>query len=900
MKTFALSILLFLLIQFTFAQNIDNTLITGTYNNIPLTTFLDDLTNRYTINFFYDETEFQKTTVNQNFTNAPLREVLDKVLKEMPYVYDILQNNVVFMHKEKVATFAGNKSFSKTENIDQNTKIIGNQSDIGKYSQCSLSGKIKGGKLNEPLFGVVVQVANSKIITSTDAEGNYSLKLAPGVYSIGFSSVGYENITTKVKVIGNGTMDILLPEESINVNEVVILSRKANKNVAGNQMSIVELDKQFIKQLPTSLGTRDIIKSMTMIPGVKSVGEFGSDINVRGGGNDQNLVLIEGAPIFNTSHILGLLSVINADAVSNVTLYKGDIPVKFGERASSVMDIELKADTAPRFKSYGGIGLIDSRLTIEVPLVKNKATLLIGGRTTYSDWILRQLPDLNLRNSSARFYDLNVLLSVNYNLHNKFIFFHYRSNDVFHYAKELDYEYGNNLGSIKWIHTFNSRLFANLQLAFSNYDITKNDTKVEFEQSKKQSGIHYTTAKLNFTWASAGKHTADWGLQAINYSVNPGTLSPLDSKSIVVPLSINKEQSAELAGYISDKFEINKQFSLTAGLRYSMYFNYGETTVYQYKDGESKSEKTIADTVTYSKNKIVKSYTNFEPRLSFKYQLNKESSFKISYSRTSQYVQLISYTSISTPDDLWKLSDQYLKPVACNLFAVGYFHNFMQNKIETSIELYYKRFTNLVEYKNGSEISMNKHIETIFIDAEGKNYGVEIFLKKNFGKLDGWLSYTYSRSLKKTLGVYNNEKINNNAWYASNFDKPHDLTTSLTYHFTRRWRASANFTLSTGRAITLPEMQYFTGKDWAIVYSDRNKYYLPNYHRLDVSVSLDESLRIKKRWKGSWTLSLVNVYGRKNVYSVFYKKDESNNSFSLYQLSIIGRPIPTLTYNFVF
>jgi hypothetical protein len=389
------------------------------------------------------------------------------------------------------------------------------------------------------------------------------------------------------------------------------------------------------------------------------------------------------------------------------------------------------------------------------------------------------------------------------------------------------------------------------------------------------------------------------------YNILPGKQTPLNQKSIIPAAELSHDRAIENAIYFNDKWEINNIFSLNAGLRYSVYSKIGPGLVFNYQQGRTKLPVTKTDSIYYGNNSIIQIYNHIEPRVAFKVQVNETSSVKLSYNRNNQYISLISNTSVSSPDDIWKLSDKYVKPIDCSHYALGYYNNFKQNMIETSVEVYYKSLKDLVEYKNGAKLVMNRNIETELIDANGKNYGIELFIKKNAGEIDGWISYTYSRSLKQTIGMYPDEKVNNNQYYPSSFDKPHDITLVGTWHINRRMRLASNFNYSTGRSITLPELKYDFYGQTVLQYSDRNKYRLPAYHRLDLSFSVDESLRIKKKWKGSWTFSILNVYARKNAYSVYYKKetptaDNNYQTFNLYKLYIIGIPLPTFTYNFIF
>ena len=887
-------------------QNADTLHITASGEMIPLITFLKDLENRYPVNFYYKQEWFADDTVFESFQNVPLTDALNGIFRNKPYLYEIFQNNmIIFLPKEAVAFLTRQMvDMSSAEMKDVSMAVIGNPDEAGKYKTVSLRGTVKDGKNGEPLLGATLQIENSALGVVSNTEGKYSMTLKPGIYTVKVSSIGFEPARYKVKVISNGEFDIELFEKSVQLSEVAVYAQKADRNVRSAEMSLIEMDAKSIKLLPGIVGEKDILKGMTLLPGIKSIGEFGTGINVRGGGEDQNLYLIEGAPLFNTSHVFGLLSVINPDMVNNVTLYKGHIPAEHGERVSSVMDIEVRDNIDKKFEGKGGVGLYNSRFMIDGALLKEKVTFKLGGRSSYSDWLLKELKNYNLLNSSASFYDLNGILNLNLK-NNRFTLFGYSSNDRFRYDSLLGYNYGNLLGSVDWTHFFSSNLYTSLTVAYSRYAAVKDDIELSYEQARTRVGLEYASAKLNTKFSGLKGHSINFGGKIIHYSILPGELTPLDDKSLITAVRLEKEQAYEGAAYLNDLYEINEHFSINAGIRYSRYSSIGPGKVWKYRADAPLSPVSIIDSVFYDKDKIIKSYDAVEPRISAKAQFNSSSSLKISYNKSTQYISLVSYSSIPTPDDIWKLSDDYIRPVTSHQFAVGYYQNFLHNSIETSVEIYFKKLTNLLEYKNDARLSLNPYIETELIEAGGKNYGAEFFFRKNSGRLTGWLGYTWSRSLKKTNGRYPEEVINQNRYYPSSYDKPNDLTVVANYNINRRVRVSANFTYATGRPVTLPEYQYRSGGQLVIVYSDRNQYRLPAYHRLDLSLSMDESLKIKKKWKGSWTFSILNVYGRKNAYTVFYRKDKpytiyNYRIFSYNKLYIIGIPFPTLTYNFIF
>ena len=910
MHVLKMRLFLFLLIScFTlpvFTQDLSENKQSGKYSKVPFIEFFNAMEESYSVQFYYKPEWFERDSVTVSFVNKTIEEVVVLALNGTPFTYRIIRDNkVVILPKDEVAMLVGQMfDYSNRASGDQSFVLVGNQDDAGKSKNALMTGKILDGKTGEPIIGAVIQVNNLPRGAVSNAQGIYKLSLAPGLYSLTVSSVGYEKSQSNIKIVGSGEMNFELFDKSVALEDIIIYGERLDRNVSSHQMSLVELDVKSIKQLPSVSGGKDVLKGLTTMPGVKSIGEFSSGINVRGGGEDQNLYLFNGSPLFNTSHIFGLFSVINPDAVDKLTLYKGHIPAIYGERVSSVVDIRTSESQPSRFRVRGGIGIYDSRLMVEVPVVKDKVFFDIGGRTSYSDWILKQMNDYNLRNSSASFYDLNGTLHI-WLSKSRFSLSGYTCNDVFKLASDVRYNYGSTVGSFNWNYMFNSNLASYLSLSYSSYKVDKDDISTNLAQSRIKSGIDYTGLKYRIKYGGISNHTLDAGFNVIKYRIDPGEMGPLNAESIVTESSVESEQAYEGAFFINDEYSINEYLVVNAGLRVSGYMNMGPGSVAVYSPGMARDSSAITGYTTYEKNEPIATYFGFEPRLSARIRLNESSSLKLSYNRNIQYLSLVSYSSVSTPADIWKLSDSYIRPLIANQFALGFYRNFMNNSIETSVEVYYKSLKNTIEYKDGANLEMNPDIENVLLNSDGRNYGVEFMLKKNSGILDGWIGYTYSRSLRKTSGEYAGEIINDNQYYPSSYDRPHDFTTVLNYHINKRLQLSANFSYSTGRPVTLPEYKYYSGSDVVVYFSDKNKYRIPPYHRLDMAISLDESLKIKKKWKGSWSFSVLNIYGRKNAYTIYYKKEDPSpandyNRFSLYKLYLIGRPVPTISYTFVF
>jgi hypothetical protein len=893
-----------LLLAELFLLSIFQTIVSQTVRESTFLTF-EQLTGllgqKYQVQFFYKPEWFEMKTFNSSLLKLSFAETLDRIKSETDYS--------IFTIDSLLFIFVPLKPVQDTTSVQQYSDviIIGNPDEFGKYSRATIQGIILDGTSGNPLPGASIFIDRLRFGATADNKGYYRLLAPVGEYIIRLTFMGYDETIQKVKLVGNGTLDLKLYEKSIKLDEVVVTAERPDLNISGTQMSYVRLDTRSIKELPVSMGIKDIIKSITLLPGVQNIGEFGTGFNVRGGSADQNLILLEDVPLFNSSHLFGLTSVVNSDGISSVTLTKAGISAQYGERASSLLDVRFGAFDPGRRIIKGGIGLIDSRLYIESPLFNKKASLLVSARRSYSNWLLHKIPDIDLMNSSAQFYDANAFLALNLNSSNKINLFGYFSNDQFGFSKNTSYNYSNLLASVKWKHTFNKTLYFNMVAGLSNYRYTvaESDTLRPWESYKINSSILYKNFKWNFSWFQVEDHSIDFGVNAVLYNIKPGVLNPLEIESAVQPLTMAQERAGEYALYLTDNYKLSQKVTIDFGLRYSLYTYLGPSTVYKFRKDFPRSRQSIIDSMLYAGNDLVCRFSGLEPRLSLRFSISDNKSVKLSYNRIHQYINLVSNTAVITPSDVWKLSSPNLKPLRCDHIAIGYFQNFKNNSIESSIELYYKNLENAIDYKNGARILLNPYLETDLLNVKGINFGVELYIKKNAGKLTGWASYTFSRSLEKTTGVFEEEQINNNRFFPSNFDRPNNLIINLNYHISRRWRFGGTFTCSTGRPVTLPVYK-FGYQDYQLLwYSDRNRYRLPAYHRLDVSISFDESLRIRKKWKGSWTFSVVNLYGRKNAYSVFYKKEEHmvSNEYKLYDtymLYIIGKPFPTLTYNFSF
>lgn len=862
---------------------------------------LNRLEIKHNVRFYYKTDMFDTKAIHNSVAELPLQNALSDISQLCGLNYLIIdKTSIVFVTKD-------NSGSAYITDIQTNVITVGNLNEFGKYSKAILSGTITDGASGDPLPGVIVLEEKLKITSFTDQAGHYSMKLPVGEHKLKLKYIGYEDVVRNIKLVSSGDADFSIFEKSLQLPEVEIRDKKADNNLTRSQMGTFQLDTKSIKLMPYTLGETDIIKSVTSLPGVQSPGEFGTGYIVRGGSADQNLILIEDVPLFNSSHLFGLTTAVNPDGISALTLYKDGIPARFGERISSIMTIRLGAEDPKKMKVKGGIGILNSRLSIETPLFNKKANLLIGGRSSYSNWLLHKFPDIDLQNSTAGFYDLNALFTSSMGAKDRISVFGYYSSDKFSFSQVTHYHYSNLLGSIRWNHVFSKKLTSSFVAGLSRYTfgMDEMDTLNIHDARKINFLTDYQTLKWSMSYFPVNRHVIDFGITGILYKNKPGEMIPYNTDSAVEPLKMADEKGLELSAYISDDFEVSDKVSMEAGLRLVNYTALGPGNVFVYTPGLPLSTESITDTVQYGSNQKIYQTSRLEPRLSIRFSINGLSSVKIGFNRMNQFINLISNTSVISPTDVWKLSSTNFLPVTCNQLSIGYFRNFNNNGIETSLALFYKNLSHAIEYKNGALVFLNNHLETDLLEARAYSYGMEIYVKKNSGKLTGYLSYTYSDSKHKTSGTTKQDQINKNNYFASNYDVPNNFVANLNYQISRRWRVSTTFYYNTGRPVTLPELKYELNNNQLIYYSDRNKYRLPDYHRLDISITLDQNLNLRQKWKGSWTLSVINVYGRKNAYSVFYAQQDPRTwnysaSYNLYKMYILGIPLPTITYNFSF
>ncbi|MDJ1482092.1 TonB-dependent receptor [Cytophagaceae bacterium YF14B1] len=910
----------FLLIQSVNAQTKTDNGINGNFTNTPFSQFVKEIESQSPYYFYYDAVQLDSFKVTLQVTNLPIQKVLEQVFSDTEFKFSIDAQKRIYIAQDRLIITrlpAGLFDSTPSEKTDATAYDIPDEEreerllsasenklyEIGvktyklKEGNATISGYVRNAKTGEQIIGAAVYLESPQIGVVTDALGHYSITLPKGKHLLRIKNIGMRDTRRQVMVYSDGKLDIEMLESVVALKEVKVQADR-DVNVAGTQMGLEKLSIKTMKQIPTAFGETDLLRVVLTLPGVKSVGESSTGLNVRGGSTSQNLILFDDATVYNPAHLFGFFSAFNPDVIKDVELYKSNIPSKFGGRLSSVLDITGRDGNKKKFVGSGGLGLITSRLAVEGPIVKDKSSFLLGGRSTYSNWVLKALENPNFNKSSASFYDINAHISHEINEKNSVYLTAYLSNDRFRLFGDTLYTYRNILGSLKWKHTFNTKLFGVFSGAYSQYQYAIRGEQTPTTAFDLNFAIYQANLKADFTYLLTDKHTLEFGASTIRYKLSPGSYTPYGEGSLVIPDVMPNEQAQESAIHIGDKFEVSPRLLITAGIRFSVFNYLGPKTVNTYASGYPIETGYMTGTKTYDAGKIIKTYGGPEYRLSARYMLSADMSLKASYNTLRQYIHLITNTTVVSPTDIWKLSDSYLKPQLGSQYSLGLYKNLRGSTIEVSVEGYYKDIRNFLDYKNGDSLILNHHIETAVINTRGKAYGVEVMVKKMSGKLNGWVSYTYSRSLLRAEDRSSSDAPNDGNYYPSNYDKPHDFTLIGNYKFSHRFSTSLNFTYSTGRPYTPPIGKYILEGTERVFYAERNKYRIPDYYRVDFSMNIEGNHKVKKLAHSSWTLAVYNVLGRKNPYSVYFIT--KGGSVNGYQLSIFGRPIPTVTYNFRF
>ncbi|MRI01515.1 TonB-dependent receptor plug domain-containing protein [Kriegella sp. EG-1] len=921
MKLVTTFILLVFFIQFSLAQT-ENFTVSINFNNSNREDVLLQLEKITNVDFYYSSSWLGNERISGTYQNTSINKILEDIFENTTinfYFLDskkiILSQNVII--KDKLhASFYQDSTISSITTSEEQTKIsnyylsakeegvsktetvrIGKEQRNSSQENFKLTGTAINSMTGEPIQNLAILVKGGSKGVSTNENGYYKIELPAGQSILQTKAIGYESSEKRIIMYNDGVLNFNLMENVEQLDEVVVESNQL-KNIETVVTGVVELDVAEIKTIPLVLGERDILKTAITLPGITNAGEGASGYNVRGGGTDQNLILLDDAVIYNPAHFFGIFSALNPFTTGGITIYKGSIPAEFGGRLSSVFDINTKDANTEKFTGEASIGPVTSNLMLEIPIKKEKSGLLLGGRSTYSNWILNSLDEESLKNSKASFFDIVTKYNSQINEKNKLAATAYYSRDAFSITSDSIYSYDNRLISLNWNKKINEKKSMKTILANSQYGFNI-DYDGDIEQSFNLGyRINETELKLKFFNLYNRTHKFNYGLSSKLYLVNPGEVSPKGTTSIIAPLQIQKEKGWESALFFSDNITMSNKFSVDLGLRYSFYAALGKSSQNIYEEGLPKDQGTLTETKEFDSNEIINTYDGLEVRISSRYLISPSLSVKAGYNNSNQYIHTISSNTTVSPTDTWKLSDINIAPQRAKQVSLGFFKNFNANTYEISLEGYYKKTANILDYKVGAQLLLNESIETEVLQGEAKAYGIELLLKKNKGQLNGWLGYTYSRAFTRLASEFPEEQINAGKYFPSNFDKPHDLSLVTNYKFTKRFSLSANFVYQTGRPVTYPIGSYnFNGAEYAL-YSDRNKFRIPDFYRLDLSFNVEGNHKIKKFAHSFWNISIYNVLGRNNPYSVFFVTEDG--TLKAYQSSIFAIPVPTITYNFKF
>ncbi|PCE65866.1 TonB-dependent receptor [Sediminicola luteus] len=898
--------------------------ITKKYENTSIITIIEDLEETYGYRFYFNPVWLEGRKVSIETTNASLTDFLERLFSNTElnyYLQDanqviLLRNNIVYTElpngffKELQSTGNSNTVvkaesvapiFYDFENTQQTESLetmrVGKSKADNGNGPFTVQGKIINGKTGEPIADLVLRAKGTGKRTITSGNGTYSLLLNKGTYEMEALAMGIQDTKFRLIVYDSGVLDLAL-NESLEQLDEVILEAEAIKNVEDVNTGTNQINSEESKNIPLVLGERDILKVATTLPGISNAGEGASGFNVRGGKTDQNLILLDDGVVYNPTHFFGFFQALNPFTTEGVDIYKGSIPPQFGGRLSSVFDITTKDGNMNELKGEASIGAVTSNIALEVPIKKDKASLIVGGRTTYSDWILKVVDDEQLKNSEASFYDMIAKYTHKINDNHTLRGSAYYSKDKFSITNDSLYNYSNRLFSLSWDHKFNEKHTGKVHVTNSQYQFG-----IDYDgQANTDFNLGYdvteTEFKYDLNYFHNKDHSFNYGIAAKLYDINPGGIDPAGNESQVTPLHIPKERAIEGALYIGDTYNVSPKLSFNLGLRYSFYAFLGETTTREYAPGLPLSDATLTGETEYDKNEVAQSYNGPEVRVSGRYFIQPDLSIKAGFNTAYQYIHSLSNNTTVSPIDTWKLSDNNIEPQLGYQYSLGVYKNLKENEYELSLEGYYKTSENITDFKTGANILLNETIEQEVLQGDGKAYGVEFLLRKNRGRLNGWLGYAYSRSLQKFDSEFSVERINNGEFFATNYDKPHDFSLVANYKVTNRYSLSTNLIYQSGRPVTYPVGSYrFNNADY-VLYSNRNEFRIPNYFRWDIGLNIEGNHRIKKLTHSFWTISVYNVLGRNNPYSVFFVTEDGE--IKAYQSSIFAIPVPSISYNIKF
>lgn len=881
------------------AQSVSKLEVTATFEGLHLVQILEQLESEYQLLFYFKPEELPEKTYRLSFEKKSLAQVLQSLLEDTNLGFIFYRDYVTVIAPTKVleevytANFYEALQESRVNDLDtslaQQIITVGEIEQLDPSGKAVIKGQVQDDQTGEPIIGATLFFKEINVGTASDENGQFELEVKSGKQELTVQYVGYEELNQVLDIRSNGQLDLKLQKAAIDLDAVIVEAQAPDANVENVQIGVVQLDVKAIKKLPSFLGETDVIKSLLLQPGVSTIGEGATGINVRGGEVDQNLFMLDEGFIFNSSHSLGFFSTFQSDLIREVTLYKGNIPAQYGGRLASVLDLKMRDGNFQKFQAKGGLGPISSRIVLEGPVIKDKSAVIAGFRSTYSDWVLGLVKVPEVKRSQAFFYDANFRYTHRFNEKNTLILSAYFSHDDFEFNEQFGFDYTTLMGQLIYKKILSDRWFSNTSLIFSQYQNIQSDLDGT-DASDLKNNLSYIKFREQLTYTPTESLQFDAGLSSILYTQEPGEISPSGTFSTVISKALEEERGLESAIFLNVDWNAGPALTVSGGIRFALYQYLGAKTVFDYE--QEINLEQIRDTTFFKSWQSIATYSNIEPRLSLRYRLDAQSSLKAGYSRTAQFINQISNADVPTPTSQWQLSTTYIEPQRSHNFSLGFFKNFKDNNWETSIETYYRWIDQLFDYKDFAALTVNEHIETELLKGEGRAYGMEMSIRRKQGDVHGWLSYTLSRTERLVPG------INQGDWYPSNFDKPHDLSLVLNFQPNQRHTITFNFNYSTGRPSTPPVGRYRADNGLVIpIYSERNQLRIPDYHRLDIAYTLGQGYNKTKKFKTSWTLSLYNVYSRRNAFSVFFTQQPFNQP-SANRLSVLGSIFPALTFNF--
>ncbi|MGQ7871309.1 TonB-dependent receptor [Sunxiuqinia sp. sy24] len=899
------------------AQNRDEIRISASFKNRPFPDVVEQLEKEYDLQFYFKEQWVEGLFVNLEIRELSIPEMMDKLLQGREQGYAFEPPNTIFLLPGKAMIWPLPEYDLEWQSVDSEgvvdqertsmgekyllgrqadmieTIVVGSRDKAVNGRSVVINGRLTDAESGEPLIGATMHVPALQKGVATGTDGALIIRLKPGLYQTAFQCMGMKEVKANLDVRSGGFFSLTMKQQVQAIQEVVVEGDEVTKR--GAKVGMESVSVKTMKELPTLMGEKDVLKVAQLLPGVVSVGEGSAGVNVRGGNADQNLFYINNIPIYNSSHLFGFFSAINSGIIENFSIYKGQVPSEYGGRLASIFQVETRKGNKKKFFTQGGVSPISANAEIEMPLVEDKVSLMLSARSSYSDWILKRLDDPDLRNSKASFYDFAGAVDFVLNEKNQLSLFAYNSNDDFNLNGYTEYGYGNQGASVNYLHRFSPALKSNVFLVASNYNFSTADTRLSSESYQHDYELDHYEMKVKFGWIPNEVHTLNAGASAILYQLNRGAVEPFGDESLKSPVMLGKENGLETAFFIDDNIALGARLNLYAGFRFNMFTAFGPKTVREYLPGTALNDINVSGSKTYGSGEQMVTYQNPELRAGLDFQIRQNNSIKLSVTQMTQYLFMLSNTISIAPNDQWKMVDNHIKPPKSIQYSAGYYHAIPKLGLSATAEFYYKMGKNLVEYKDGADFLASSYVETTILQGKQETYGAEFMLSRDVGRFNGWASYTYSRSLITVNGENDFEDINQGKTYPSNFDKPHVFNLVTNYKPFRRLSFSFNMVYNTGRPITMPEGVYYVDDQPFVDYSDRNAYRIPDYWRMDASIKLEGNLKSKKPMHSYWMLSVYNLTGRSNVNSIFFQSEDGH--LKGYQYAVIGVPIVTLSWN---